>query len=88
MARSESTSKKAASNAAKVLRSDTASSAEKSAAGSALTQLSGNAGEDEHTSKQAASNAAKVLRSETSSAEAKSAAGSALTQVPDRNKEK
>ena len=40
MAKSETTGKKAASNASKVLRDPKASKAAKSAAGSALTQVS------------------------------------------------
>ena len=88
MAKPETTGTSAASNAGRVLRSETASPAEKSAAGSALTQLSRNDGLDEHTSKKAASNAGRVLRDNTASPEARSAAGSALTQVPDRKKAK
>ena len=83
MSKSEKTSKSAASNAGRVLRDKSSSPLEKSAAGSALTQLSHSDAEDEHTSAKAASNAGKVLRSKDSSPEAKSAAGSALTQAPD-----
>ena len=83
MAKSEKTGKSAASNAARVLRDPESSPIEKSAAGSALTQLTRSDSEDEHTSKKAASAAGKVLRDPNSSSAAKSAAGSALTQVPD-----
>lgn len=76
MAKSESTSKKVASSAAKVLKSKTATKAEKSVAASALTQK----GSTEQTSKKVASAAAKILKSKTASKEAKSAAASALTQ--------
>lgn len=76
MAKSESTSKKVASAASKVLRSKTATRAEKAVAGAALTQRSSS----ETTSAKVATSAAKVLRSKTASKEAKAAAASALTQ--------
>ncbi len=76
MAKSESTSKKVASSAAKVLKSKTATKAEKSVAASALTQK----GSTETTSAKVAASASKILRSKTASKEAKSAAASALTQ--------
>ncbi len=86
MAKSEKTGSKAASNAGRVLRDPDSSPAEKSAAGSALTQISSDGGADEQTGKEAASAAARVLRDRDSSLAAKSAAGSALTQVPDHEK--
>ncbi|CCB63284.1 hypothetical protein RLW55_03510 [Hyphomicrobium sp. B1] len=76
MAKSESTSKKVASAASKVLKSKTATKAEKAVAASALTQK----GSTETTSAKVASSAAKILKSKTASKEAKSAAASALTQ--------
>lgn len=76
MAKSESTSKKVASAASKVLKSKTATKAEKAVAASALTQK----GSTETTSAKVASSASKILRSKTASKEAKSAAASALTQ--------
>lgn len=76
MAKSESTSKKVASAASKVLKSKTATKAEKSVAASALTQK----GSTETTSAKVAASASKILRSKTASKEAKSAAASALTQ--------
>jgi len=78
----ESTGKRAASAAARTLRSPTASKVAKSAAGSALTQRKST----EVTGKKAASAAAKTLRSPTASKAAKSAAGSALTQRPNKGK--
>lgn len=77
MAKNEKTGRAAASAAAKTLRNPNASTAAKSAAGSALTQR-GSA--KEVTSKAAASKASAVLRSSTASKAAKSAAASALTQ--------
>lgn len=71
-----STGSKVASAAAKVMKSKTASKAEKSAAASALTQK----GSNEQTSAKAASSAGKVLTSKTASKSAKSAAASALSQ--------
>jgi hypothetical protein len=82
MAKSESTSKKVASAAAKVLKSKTATKAEKSVAASALTQK----GSTEQTSARVASSAAKILKSKTASKEAKSAAASALTQKTGKKK--
>ena len=76
MAKSESTSKKVASSASKVLRSKTASTAEKSVAASALTQK----GSKETTSAKVAASASKILRDPKASKAAKSAAASALTQ--------
>lgn len=77
MARSESTGKKVSSAAAKVLKSKTASKAEKAVAASALTQTKS---KTETTGKAVASSAAKILKSKTASKEAKSVAASALTQ--------
>ncbi|MET0431848.1 MAG: hypothetical protein ABWX70_02200 [Hyphomicrobium sp.] len=76
MAKSESTSKKVASSASKVLRSKTASKAEKSVAASALTQK----GSTETTSKKVASEASKILHNPKASKQAKSVAASTLTQ--------
>ena len=76
MAKSASTGKSVASSAAKVLKSKTATKAEKAVAASALTQK----GSNERTSAKVASSAAKILKSKTASKEAKSAAASALTQ--------
>ncbi len=64
------------SSAAKVLKSKTATKAEKSVAASALTQK----GSTEATSKKVASSAAKILKDPKASKDAKSAAASALTQ--------
>ncbi len=74
--KSESTGKAAATSAAKVLKSKTATKAEKSVAASALTQK----GSTEATSKKVASSAAKILKDPKASKDAKSAAASALTQ--------
>ncbi len=74
--KSESTGKTAASAAARVMKSKTASKAEKSVAASALTQK----GSTEKTGKTVASAAAKVLKDPKASKDAKSAAASALTQ--------
>lgn len=82
MAKSESTSKKVASAASKVLRSKTASKAEKSVAASALTQK----GSTETTSAKVAATASKVLRDPKASKAAKSAAASALTQKVKKKK--
>lgn len=76
MAKSESTGKGAASAAARVMKSKTASKAEKAVAASALTQK----GSNEKTSAKVASSAAKVLKDKNASKDAKSAAASALTQ--------
>jgi len=75
-AKGGSTGGKVASAAAKVLKSKTATKAEKSVAASALTQK----GSTEQTSAKVASSAGKVLTSKTASKEAKSAAASALSQ--------
>lgn len=77
MAKSESTGKKVASAAAKVMKSKTASKAEKTVAASALTQSKSNT---EATSGMVASAAAHVLRDPKASKEARSVAASALTQ--------
>jgi hypothetical protein len=82
MAKSESTSKKVAAAASKVLRSKTASKAEKSVAASALTQK----GSTETTSAKVAATASKVLRDPKASKAAKSAAASALTQKVKKKK--
>ena len=76
MAKSESTGKKAASAAGKVLASTSATKAQKSVAASALTQK----GSTEKTSAKVASAASKILQSKSASKAAKSAAASALTQ--------
>ena len=76
MAKSESTSKKVATAASKVLSNPKASKAEKSVAASALTQK----GSTEKTSARVATTASKVLSNPKSSKSAKSAAASALTQ--------
>ncbi len=76
MAKSESTSKKVATSASKVMRDPKASKAEKSVAASALTQK----GSTEKTSAKVASSASKVLNDPKASKAAKSAAASALTQ--------
>jgi hypothetical protein len=77
MAKSESTSRKVSSAASKVLRSKTASKAEKAVAASALTQTKS---AKETTSKKVASQAAKILHNPKASKAAKSVAASALTQ--------
>ena len=77
MAKSESTGKKVSSAAAKVLKSKTASTAEKAVAASALTQTRS---PKETTGKAVASKAAKILKDPKASKEAKSIAASALTQ--------
>ncbi len=74
--RSPTTGEFVASSAAKVLKSKTATKAEKSVAASALTQK----GSTERTSAKVASSAGKILKSNTASKAAKSAAASALTQ--------
>lgn len=74
--KSGSTGTKVASAAAKVMKSKTATKAEKTVAASALTQK----GSNEVTSPKVATAAAKVMKSKTASKEAKSAAASALTQ--------
>jgi hypothetical protein len=82
MAKGKQTSASAASKAGKTLASKTATPAQKSAAGSALTQK----GSSEVTSKAAASKAGKTLGSKSASAAAKAAAASALAQRPSRTK--
>lgn len=77
MAKSESTSKKVATSAAKVLKSKTASKAEKTVAASALTQTKS---KKETTGKAVAASASKIMRDPKASKAAKSAAASALTQ--------
>jgi hypothetical protein len=77
MANTESTGSKVSSAASKVLRSKTASKAEKAVAASALTQTKS---KKETTGSSVASSASKILRSKTASKEAKSVAASALTQ--------
>lgn len=77
MAKAETTSKRVSSAASKVLRSKSASKAEKAVAASALTQ---SRSPKETTGKKVASAASKILRSKTASKEAKSVAASALTQ--------
>lgn len=77
MAKSEVTSKKVSSAAARVMKSKTASKAEKAVAASALTQTKS---AKETTGKAVASAAAKILKDKNASKEAKSVAASALTQ--------
>jgi hypothetical protein len=77
MAKSEVTSKKVSSAASMVLRSKTATKAEKSVAASALTQTGS---PKETTGKKVASAASKILHDPKASKEAKSVAASALTQ--------
>jgi hypothetical protein len=77
MAKSETTGKKVSSAASTVLRSKTASKAEKSVAASALTQTRS---PNETTSKRVASEASKILHDPKASKAAKSVAASALTQ--------
>jgi hypothetical protein len=77
MAKSESTGKSAASAAAKVMKSKTATADEKAVAASALGQTKSKG----VTSKAVAEKATKVLKDPTASKTAKSAAASALTQA-------
>jgi hypothetical protein len=77
MAKTESTGKKISSAASKVLRSKSASDAEKSVAASALTQAKT---KKEETGKAVASKASKILNDPKASKAAKSVAASALTQ--------
>lgn len=79
-AKNESTGRKAAVAAAKVLKDPKASKDAKTAAASALTQSKSK----EQTSAKAASSAAKVMRDPKASKEAKTAAASALTQKAKR----
>ncbi|MDZ4843731.1 MAG: hypothetical protein SH859_16530 [Hyphomicrobium aestuarii] len=76
MAKSESTGKAAAASASKVMKSKTASPAEKSVAASALGQTKSKG----VTSATVAAKATKVLSDPKASKAAKSAAASALTQ--------
>ena len=76
MAKSKTTSRKAASNASKTLRDPSTGKKSKTAAGSALSQRDSK----KLTSKQAASSASKVLREGRTSKKSKSAAGSTLSQ--------
>ncbi len=76
MAKNESTGKKVAASAAKVLKDPKASKDAKTAAASALTQSKSK----EVTSAKAASAAGRVMKDPKASKEAKSAAASALTQ--------
>jgi hypothetical protein len=77
MAKSEKTGAKVSSAASKVLKSKTASQAEKAVAASALTQTKS---AKEVTGKAVASAASTILKSKTASKAAKSVAASALTQ--------
>lgn len=79
----ETTGKKAASAASKILRNPNSSKTAKSAAGSALSQSQTPA---KVTSASAATAASKVLRKPGSSKPAKTASGSALTQRPNKKK--
>jgi hypothetical protein len=76
MAKNESTGKKAAGAAAKVLKDPKASKDAKTAAASALTQSKSK----EQTGAKAASAASRVLKDPKASKEAKTAAASTLTQ--------
>ena len=82
MAKSEVTSKRAASSASKVLLNTGSSKSAKSAAGSALSQRSAS----KITSTRAATAASKALSSAGSSKAARTAAGSALTQMIGKRK--
>ena len=73
----KSTTPKVAKKASSVLGSTSTGKASKSAAGSALSQVS----PTKVTSKKAASSASKVLRDGRTGTAAKSAAGSALSQA-------
>jgi hypothetical protein len=77
MAKSESTGKKVASAASKVLHDPKASKDAKSVAASALTQSKS---KTETTGKAVASKASKIMSDPKASKEAKSVAASALTQ--------
>ncbi len=77
----EATGKRAATAAAKVLRSPDATKSAKSAAGSALSQRKAPA---KVTSISSATAASKVLRNRGTSKAAKTASGSALTQRPNK----
>jgi len=79
------TGAKAASQAAKVLSAPGSTKAEKSAAGSALSQVPNSKGQ---TSPKSASKAGKVLGSPASTKAEKTAAASALAQTPKGGKKK
>lgn len=79
----ETTGKRAATAASKVLQNPNASKSSKSAAGSALSQRNAPA---KVTSSSAAKAASKVLRKPELSKPAKTASGSALTQRPNKKK--
>lgn len=83
MAKSEVTSKRAASAASKVLRDRSTSKTSKLAAGSALSQA---IAPPRVTSSKAAIAASKVLRNQNTSKTSKTAAGLALTQKLNRQK--
>lgn len=78
MAKHEKTSSRAASSAAKVLKSKTTSNVEKRVAASALTQM----GTGAKTSSKIASAAAKILKDPKASRAEKTVAASVLTQFP------
>lgn len=77
-----STAKKVSSAAAKILRSRTASKAEKAVAASAMTQTK--TSREDHL---VLSAAAKILKDPRASKEAKSVMASALVQKPKKSKE-
>jgi hypothetical protein len=81
MSKKEVTSKPVASKAAKTLGNPSSSKAEKSAAGSALSQ---HKAPNKQTSSSAAKAASKVLNSSSASKTAKSSAASTLTQRPSK----
>ncbi|MBS0234935.1 MAG: hypothetical protein JSR99_15790 [Proteobacteria bacterium] len=83
MAKTEVTGKKVSSAASKVLRSKTATKAEKAVAASALTQTKN---PKETTGTKVASAASKILHDPKASKEAKSVAASALTQKVKKKK--
>lgn len=83
MAKMEVTSKRAASAASIVLRSNIASKSAKSAAGSALSQANA---PHKVTSSKAGTAASKTLRGSAGSKASKTSAGSALTQRPNWKK--
>lgn len=78
MAKSESTARKTAAAASKVLTSKTATKDEKAVAASALAQTK----VKDVTSKEVTSKAGKILMNPKASKEAKTVAASALTQWP------
>ncbi len=79
------TGEKAASDAAKTLNRENATDAEKSAAGSALSQAPESTGQ---TGAKAASDAGKTLAGKRETDAEKSAAGSALSQTPSHSEKK